>query len=93
MYGQGATYDSIEGRFRVIRKEALKLKDEIDSGVRSPAPARNNAKSNTTPRKPRAPRIASAGDSAGESYLILSRTVHTYLFTAMRHVNKRRCIN
>lgn len=52
MYGEGATYDSIEGRFRIIRKEADKLKSEIDSGTRDPAPPRGTA-SSRSPRKRR----------------------------------------
>jgi hypothetical protein len=32
MYGNGATYDSIERRFRIIKKEAAVLKSEIDTG-------------------------------------------------------------
>ena len=47
----GATYDSIEGRFRIIRAEAATLKAEVDSGERSEAPARGTTLS--TPRKPR----------------------------------------
>ncbi|MCJ1224182.1 hypothetical protein MMC12_000826 [Toensbergia leucococca] len=47
MYGEGATYDSIEGRFRLIRKAALDLKTEIDTGAREGAPARNNNKNKT----------------------------------------------
>ncbi len=42
MFGEGATYDSIEGRFRKIKAEAAILKDEVASGKRSPAPARGN---------------------------------------------------
>lgn len=58
MYGQGATYDSIEGRFRIIRKEAAAMKAEIESGARPAAPARNsNANTGgsgpTTPKKPK----------------------------------------
>ncbi|KAI9680346.1 MAG: hypothetical protein M1829_001232 [Trizodia sp. TS-e1964] len=45
MYGQGATYDAVEGRFRIIKKDAKVLRAEIDEGVRDPAPARG------TPRK------------------------------------------
>ena len=56
MYGQGATYDSIEGRFRIIRKEAAAMKAEIESGARPTAPPRNaNASTGgsgpTTPKK------------------------------------------
>ena len=56
MYGQGATYDSIEGRFRIIRKEAAAMKAEIESGARPAAPPRNSNASGgnsgtTTPKK------------------------------------------
>ena len=44
----GATYDSIEGRFRIIKKEAAAMKAEIDSGQRSEAPPRG---ANATPKK------------------------------------------
>lgn len=44
----GATYDTIEGRFRIIRKEAAKLKEEVDSGVRPEAPARGTPKKEKT---------------------------------------------
>ena len=49
MYGNGATYDSIEGRFRIIKKEAANLKAEIDNGVRAEAPPRGVG--NSTPSK------------------------------------------
>ena len=52
MYGEGATYDSIEGRFRIVRKEAEKLKTEIENGARQPAPARGTGEKRS-PRKPR----------------------------------------
>lgn len=47
MFGRGATYDSIEGRFRGIKKQAKVLREEIQSGAR-PADAP------MTPRKRRA---------------------------------------
>lgn len=47
MFGRGATYDSIEGRFRGIKKQAKTLREEIQSGAR-PADAP------MTPRKRRA---------------------------------------
>lgn len=50
----GATYDSIEGRFRIIKKEATALKAEIDNGDR-PEPAartpRRNKSTLSTPKK------------------------------------------
>ncbi|MCJ1353833.1 MAG: hypothetical protein MMC33_003820 [Icmadophila ericetorum] len=39
-YGEGATYDAVEGQFRKLRKEAKEMIYEIDSGVRPPAPIR-----------------------------------------------------
>ena len=61
MYGDGATYDAIEGRFRIIRKEAEKLKSEITTGERAPAPPRGSA----TSRSPRKNRQHSVIDSDG----------------------------
>lgn len=52
MFGEGATYDAIEGRFRIIRKEAEKLKAEIETGERGPAPARGTGEKRS-PRKQR----------------------------------------
>ena len=46
----GATYDSIEGRFRIIKKEAAVLKEEIDSGARPEAPFRGKD-TTSTPKK------------------------------------------
>ncbi|KAI9652400.1 MAG: hypothetical protein M1831_006809 [Alyxoria varia] len=54
MFGEGATYDAIEGRFRIIKREAQKLKGEIDEGRRELAPNRGG-KAQVTPRKPRTP--------------------------------------
>jgi hypothetical protein len=51
-YGEGATYDSIEGRFRKIKKDAEVLRKEISSGARPSAPERG------TPKKPKAARNA-----------------------------------
>ena len=52
-YGNNATYDSIEGRFRIIKREAAVLKAEIDSGSRPEAPPRGNNTPVGTPKKPR----------------------------------------
>lgn len=69
----GATYDSIEGRFRIIKNEANKLKKEIESGSRPEAPPRGSSnpdnETSTTParkpstpgRKPGTPRKGSEG--------------------------------
>lgn len=68
----GATYDSIEGRFRIIKREAAILRAEIEQGERPEAPPRGGAAVKlepsgesfsesaggkvTTPRKPRTPK-------------------------------------
>ncbi|KAF6238704.1 hypothetical protein HO173_003210 [Letharia columbiana] len=52
-YGNGATYDSIEGRFSIIKKEAVALKAEVDSGERPEAPARGTLSATVTPNKPK----------------------------------------
>ena len=64
MYGQGATYDSIEGRFRIIRKEAAAMKAEIESGARPAAPPRNaNAGgTNSEPTTPKKRKTANKKD-------------------------------
>jgi hypothetical protein len=49
MYGMGATYDSIEGRFRIIRKEAEQLRTEVESGQRPAAPVKGNGSGPSTP--------------------------------------------
>ena len=43
MYGSAATYDSIEGQFRKIRKEAESMKSEVEKGERPIAPPRGNS--------------------------------------------------
>ncbi|MCJ1244223.1 hypothetical protein MMC30_001421 [Trapelia coarctata] len=60
-YGEGTTYDSIEGQFRKIRKEAEKMKQKVDSGEQTEAPPRGNKKdgdSGAKPTKARKPRIS-----------------------------------
>ena len=52
----GATYDAIEGRFRIIKKDAQKLKSEIDNGDRAPAPARGATASTNNEATPKTPR-------------------------------------
>ena len=62
----GATYDSIEGRFRIIKREAAVLKAEIESGARPQAPPRggpnssfasnaSNGSQTSTPKKAKTP--------------------------------------
>lgn len=75
MYGEGATYDAIEGRFRIIKREAAKLLAEVESGARPAALPRgssNTAKAPVTksedggvdalatPKKARKPRSTNA---------------------------------
>ncbi len=70
-YGQGATYDTIEGRFRHIRRQAEVLKLDAGTGTDSPGQSFNSAVSAggaTTPKKARAPRTPkkeSTGATAG----------------------------
>ncbi|KAF2087544.1 hypothetical protein K490DRAFT_65374 [Saccharata proteae CBS 121410] len=54
-FGQGATYDAIEGRFRIAKKTAEALQHEATSSGRA-MPTSTRRKSVTTPRKPRAPK-------------------------------------
>ncbi|KZF20559.1 hypothetical protein L228DRAFT_173824 [Xylona heveae TC161] len=59
MFGEGATYDSIEGQFRSIRALAKKMREEIENGHRPEAPLRgskvrsNGGSGQSTPRKSR----------------------------------------
>ncbi|MCJ1387215.1 hypothetical protein MMC18_000055 [Xylographa bjoerkii] len=53
-FGDGATYDSIEGQFRKIRSEAAVMKQEVDTGIRAQAPPRGNKREACdTPKKAR----------------------------------------
>ncbi|KAL8819861.1 MAG: hypothetical protein Q9191_007640 [Dirinaria sp. TL-2023a] len=49
----GATYDSIEGRFRIVKREAKALKDEVDNAADEATSSKdnNNTADNTTPTK------------------------------------------
>ena len=63
----GATYDAIEGRFRLIKKEATRLRDQIDSGERPVAPARNGSStssSNSPTKKSTNGRSSAAGPNS-----------------------------
>jgi len=60
-YGEGATYDAIEGQFRKIRKEADVLRQKVKSGEHSEAPPRGNKQesdSGVKPTKTRKPRVS-----------------------------------
>ncbi|KAL1616245.1 hypothetical protein SLS54_008538 [Diplodia seriata] len=53
-FGQGATYDAIEGRFRIAKRMANDLKQEAENEGRQ-MPSTSRVKSaNSTPRKPKA---------------------------------------
>ncbi|KAG7010096.1 hypothetical protein G7Y79_00001g003680 [Physcia stellaris] len=65
-FGDNTTYDSIEGRFRPLRKLAETLKEEVESSTRT---STNNTTSTSftsnasdaTPKKPRAKKVAANG--------------------------------
>ena len=57
IFGEGATYDSIEGRFRIIKRDAAKLKTEAEAEGRLTATA-------TAAMRPRS---AKKGRGAGEN--------------------------
>ncbi|EMC97331.1 hypothetical protein BAUCODRAFT_23648 [Baudoinia panamericana UAMH 10762] len=53
----GTTYDTLENRFRKLKKDAAELKKEVESGQRGEVavPARTKS-APTTPRKPKTPK-------------------------------------
>ncbi|KAE8381072.1 hypothetical protein BDV26DRAFT_289774 [Aspergillus bertholletiae] len=64
LFGQGATYDSIEGRFRRYRKMADQLRDEVHNCGITDIPhntRRNYASGGGTPSTPRTPRVPRGG--------------------------------
>jgi hypothetical protein len=74
LFGQGATYDAIEGRFRRYRKMADEVKaDALSRGITELPRGRNgttgSASSSVTPRTPRGPRggITKPSSSTGRS--------------------------
>ncbi|KAH1983670.1 hypothetical protein LV164_006840 [Aspergillus fumigatus] len=74
LFGQGATYDAIEGRFRRYRKMADDVKaDALSRGITELPRGRNGTTSSTssslTPRTPRGPRggITKPSSSTGKS--------------------------
>lgn len=68
MYGQGATYDAIEGHFRKIRKEATQLREEYDA--RAAGAPFSSTPVPEVPRKPRAKRTSKKGKAeAGPAVL------------------------
>ncbi|KAF7178421.1 hypothetical protein CNMCM7691_007117 [Aspergillus felis] len=71
-FGQGATYDAIEGRFRRYRKMADEVKaDALSRGITELPRGRNGttSSSSVTPRTPRGPRsgITKPSSSTGRS--------------------------
>ena len=75
----GATYDSIEGRFRIVRREAKLLKEEIDNGTRASAPPRGGSTatsfaSDTVTKPPRAKKAAT-GDAKPKKERVLGGRV------------------
>ncbi|EME43241.1 hypothetical protein DOTSEDRAFT_72589 [Dothistroma septosporum NZE10] len=53
----GTTYDTLENRFRKLKKEAATLKEEIDKGERSEISTPSRTKSTpSTPRNPKTPK-------------------------------------
>lgn len=65
----GATYDSIEGRFRIIKREAAVLRAEIEQGERPEAPPRGTSTAKTA--------AASLGESFASSTGLPSSKVST----------------
>lgn len=62
-FGQGASYDSIEGRFRKIKVDAAKLKEE-QPDAEAQAQAQGRGSANSTPRKSRG-RAKTTGEGRG----------------------------
>ncbi|KAK3717746.1 hypothetical protein LTR37_005517 [Vermiconidia calcicola] len=53
----GTTYDTLENRFRKLKKDAADLKTEVDGGDRGEVAVPSRTKSApTTPRKPKTPK-------------------------------------
>ncbi|KAL8951817.1 MAG: hypothetical protein Q9222_002233 [Ikaeria aurantiellina] len=86
MYGQGATYDAIEGRFRIIKKEAAVILKEVESGARPAAPSRGQpttAQSSfttsedglSTPKKARKPRSTNTTPRANKKDKVINGRV------------------
>ncbi|EKG18328.1 hypothetical protein MPH_04410 [Macrophomina phaseolina MS6] len=65
-FGQGATYDSIEGRFRIAKRMANDLKREAEEEGRQ-MPTSRARSTTSTPRKPKAQRPTTATTANGES--------------------------
>ncbi|OJD31986.1 uncharacterized protein BKCO1_4200073 [Diplodia corticola] len=70
-FGQGATYDSIEGRFRIAKRMANDLKREAEDEGRQ-MPTSRVRSTNSTPRKPKAPRPAANTAESSSQHSVLS---------------------
>ncbi|KAI9853150.1 MAG: hypothetical protein M1838_000006 [Thelocarpon superellum] len=81
MFGEGATYDSIEGQFRIIKRQAETLKQEVESGARPPAPTRGAGKRGSSASTKRAsPNTTPAGRKRGAvngGRITKARSAHT----------------
>lgn len=87
----GATYDSIEGRFRIIKREAAVLRAEIEQGERPQAPPRGSAATKPTPA---ASTAASSFVSVGfpDEKLSVPRKPRTPKKTVIKHENGDRVL-
>jgi hypothetical protein len=74
-FGQGATYDAIEGRFRVAKKQALKLKQEAEQEGRAVPVRGTTATPTSTPKKPRSAASKTPTKAAGAN----SEYIHVVL--------------
>jgi hypothetical protein len=93
-YGQGATYDSIEGQFRKIRKEAEMLREAVASGAQPPAPPRGSGAARhdsggsggaPTPKKSR--KLANASMNTSPGRVLAGRIAKSISPTKKRAAN------
>ncbi|KAI9825240.1 MAG: hypothetical protein M1832_001274 [Thelocarpon impressellum] len=69
MFGEGATYDSIEGRFRIIKREAAALRAEVESGARPAVAAEGKGRA----RKGNAKNAATGGGGNTKQTVLAGR--------------------
>lgn len=77
LFGNGATYDSLESRFRTYRKEAEKLKKEAsENGIK--LKGGTGGRGDRTPRTPRSGRggVSKSGEKKGPSSAAKSIKAH-----------------
>ncbi|KAF3918975.1 hypothetical protein ABW20_dc0108818 [Dactylellina cionopaga] len=79
-FGEGATYDAIQGCMRPIKKKALQLRQEVETGVRP------NTTPKPTPKKRNAPGTAST--SKGKKYFIQEDVDDEEFFTPTKKRSK-----